>query len=413
MSAGKQPLGLWRSLRRWLALPARRLRWIRWLRRGGAPPPSEIPAPGADTAESAAVPTAAPAASVSARGWRASLPPLTLIRQARRLRPPAGLRLPGDLRLWVTALTLSFVSMSLVSHGRALLQLRLDPQGWLWLVLGLGVSLLSLVVNGLAWGWVLRWLGLRPRWEPLVGLYLVTNLRKFLPGGFWHLASRVQVLRSGPPGSPLAGPVSTPLALLATLLDPLLAAIAALALLPFGGWQGGLALLGLLPLALLRPRWLNPLLRRLERKRASALGLGRELEREGMAASVPGWPWPPLLGELAFVLLRFGGFACCVLAFDLQLSSDWRTWLAGFCLAWTAGLVVPGAPGGLGVFETVLLLRLSHQIPEASLLAVALTYRLVVTLGDLLAAALADLDGRLARRWPAAASRRARPAPPA
>jgi hypothetical protein len=44
-------------------------------------------------------------------------------------------------------------------------------------------------------------------------------------------------------------------------------------------------------------------------------------------------------------------------------------------------------------------------------LAVALTYRLVVTLADLLAAALADLDGRLARRWPAAELRRARPAP--
>jgi uncharacterized membrane protein YbhN (UPF0104 family) len=336
---------------------------------------------------------------------------VTPLRLGALLRQAPGLRLPGGLGPWITVLTISFVSISLLSNGRALLQLRLDLQGWLWLVLGLGVSLLSLVVNGLAWGWVLRWLGLRPRWEPLVALYLVTNLRKFLPGGFWHLASRVQILRNGPPESPLAGPVTTPLALLATLLDPLLAAIAALALLAVGGPQGGLAVLGLVPLALLRPRWLNPLLQRLERKRARALGLERELEREGRTATVPGWPWPPLLGELAFVLFRFGGFACCVLAFDLQLSSDWRIWLAGFCLAWTAGLVVPGAPGGLGVFETVLLLRLSHQIPEPSLLAVALTYRLVVTLGDLLAAALADFDGRLARRWPAAELRRARPAP--
>jgi uncharacterized membrane protein YbhN (UPF0104 family) len=374
MNKGNAPLALWRSLRQRLRLGER---------------------------------------LAAARGRVTAIRPGPLLRWSRGLRLPGELRLPGGLRLWITVLTLSFVSISLLSNGRALLQLRLDLQGWLWLVLGLGVSVLSLVVNGLVWGWVLRWLGLRPRWEPLVALYLVTNLRKFLPGGFWHLASRVQILRSGPPDSPLAGPVTTPLALLATLLDPLLAAIAALALLALGGPQGGLALLGLLPLALLRPRWLNPLLHRLERKRARALGLDRELEREGRAAAVPGWPWPPLLGELAFVLFRFGGFACCVLAFDLQLSSDWRTWLAGFSLAWTAGLVVPGAPGGLGVFETVLLLRLSHQIPEPSLLAVALTYRLVVTLGDLLGAGLADLDGRLARRWLAATPRRARPAPPA
>jgi hypothetical protein len=53
------------------------------------------------------------------------------------------------------------------------------------------------------------------------------------------------------------------------------------------------------------------------------------------------------------------------------------------------------------VFEAVLLLRLAPQIPEASLLAVALSYRLLVTAGDLLAAGLAELDARLARRaWP-------------
>jgi hypothetical protein len=329
---------------------------------------------------------------------------------------PSGARLPGGVRPWITRLTLVFLFVTLLGHARQVLQLRLDGQGWLWMLLGLGLSVLAVVVNGLAWGAVLRWLGLRPRWEALVTLYMATNLRKFLPGGFWHLASRVQILRSGPPDSPLPGLLSTPLALLATLLDPLLAAIAALALMALGGWQNGLALLGVLPLVLLCPRWLNPLLLRLERKRARALGLERELEREAIGAGpLLGWPWPPLLAQLGFVLLRFAGFACCVWAFDLQLASDWRTWLAGFCLAWTAGLVVPGAPGGLGVFETVLLLRLAQQIPVASLLAVSLSYRLVVTLGDLTAAALAELDGRLARRWPVAAptAPKTTPTPPA
>jgi hypothetical protein len=84
-------------------------------------------------------------------------------------------------------------------------------------------------------------------------------------------------------------------------------------------------------------------------------------------------------------------------AFDLPLANDASVWLARFALAWTAGLVVPGAPGGLGVFEAVLLLRMGVALPEAPLLAVALSYRLIVTLTDLLGAALVSLDGSLAR----------------
>jgi hypothetical protein len=305
-------------------------------------------------------------------------------------------RIPGGLRLWITLGSLGFVLAAVAGHGRQVLQLRLDPQGWLWLALGVGVSLLSVLVNGLAQGVVLLWLGARPRWVPLLVLYATTNLRKYLPGGIWHLASRVQAFRR--PAAALASPLSTTGALLAALLDPLLAAVAALALVPFGGWQRGLGLLCLLPLVLLMPRWLDPLLRRLERRRATELGLSEELAGESAVApaALRRYPWPPLLAELVFVLSRFAGFACCVWAFDLQLSLDWFTWLAGFALAWTLGLVVPGAPGGLGVFEAVLLLRLGGALAEPSLLAVMLSYRLVVTLADLLAAAVVTLDERLA-----------------
>ena len=320
--------------------------------------------------------------------------------ESLRRRLPTTIRwpaLPGGLRPWITLGSLGFVMAALLSHGRQLVQLRLDGQGWLWLVLGVGVSLLSLLINGVAWGVILRWLGLRPDWSAVVELHVATNLRKFLPGGIWHLASRVQRLRSE--GAPLAAPLSTTMALVAVLLDPLVAAVAALALVPLGGWQGGLGLVALLPLALLLPRWLDPLLARLEWRRARDLGLEEELAQEGApegrSSWLRGYPWAPLLAELAFVLLRFAGFCCCIRAFDLPLGSEVSVWLAGFALAWTAGLVVPGAPGGLGVFEAVLLLRMGLTLPEAPLLAVALSYRLIVTLTDLLAAALVALDRRL------------------
>lgn len=307
--------------------------------------------------------------------------------------------LPGGISLWITLLSLGFLLAALMGHGRQMLQLSLDGQGWLWLLLGVGVSLLSLVANGLGLGVVLRWLDLRPRWIPLLQLYLSTNLRKYLPGGIWHLTSRLQRLRS--PAGPLEAPASLALALAAVLLDPLVAAVAALALTPLAGWQGGRALLGLVPLLLLWPRWLTPLLRRLELRQTRRLQLDGAFDPAGADALPPvlstalgGYPLLPLGAQLGFVLLRFLGFACCVLAFDLHTSLSWPGWLAGFALAWTVGLVVPGAPGGLGVFEAALLLRFANAIPEAPLLAIALSYRLVVTLADLLAAGLVQLD-----RW--------------
>jgi len=325
-----------------------------------------------------------------------------------RLRLPAlagrlrSLALPGGMRPWITLASLGFVVAAVVGNARPLLRQGLDPQGFLWLLLGVGLSLLSVVANGVAWTVLLRWLGQRPHWEASVAHFMVTNLRKFLPGGIWHLAARVQALRQGT--GVLEQPQPTAWALLAVLLEPLLAATAALALVSLGGWQGGLGLLALLPLALLHPRWLGPLLRRLERGKARALQLELPAGDEPLPAPLAGYPWPPLLAQAGFVLLRFGGFACCVWAFDLQLSLDWIHWLAAFALAWTVGLVVPGAPGGLGVFEAVLLLRLGGSLATAPLLGVALSYRLVVTLSDVLAALLAEADGRLAAAGPGATS---------
>ena len=60
--------------------------------------------------------------------------------------------------------------------------------------------------------------------------------------------------------------------------------------------------------------------------------------------------------------------------------------------------MVPGAPGGLGVFEATLLLRLGAALPEAQLLAVVLSYRLLSTLADVAASAALVADQIVAQR---------------
>ena len=119
-------------------------------------------------------------------------------------------------------------------------------------------------------------------------LFVRSNLLKYLPGGIWHLLERVRVLR----GSIGAGP-----ALATVILDPLLIVVASLLLLPLGGWQGGLMLLAPLPALLMLPRWREPLLQRLERRKAeqlrsSADGDLGEMRWEAGAATTRGRRWP-------------------------------------------------------------------------------------------------------------------------
>ena len=117
----------------------------------------------------------------------------------RRLRVLLTWVPPGAAR-WISLLSLGFLLAALLSHGTQVLALAPDRQGWLWLLLGVGLSLLSLIGSALLWGVVLQWLGGRPRLQPLVQAYLLSNARKYLPGGIWHLATRVQVLRQTPSG---------------------------------------------------------------------------------------------------------------------------------------------------------------------------------------------------------------------
>lgn len=287
-------------------------------------------------------------------------------------------------KLWVTVASLAFLAVAVAQQGDQLVQQNLDAAGWLWLALGLGFSWLSILLNGVAWRVLVAWLGHRQQQLALVPLFVRTNVLKYLPGGIWHLVERVRVLRHSIGAAP---------ALAAVLLDPLLIVAAALLLLLPGGWQSGLVCLAPLPAVVLLPRWREPLLRRLERTKASSL----ERAGAGVLSDAPqgsgrqGYPWTPLIWDLGFVLCRFSGFFCCVQAFRVE-GAMVGSWLAAFSLAYAVGLVVPGAPGGLGVFEATLLMRFGASVPEAGLLAVVLSYRLVSTLADLIAAGALELD---------------------
>ena len=63
-----------------------------------------------------------------------------------------------------------------------------------------------------------------------------------------------------------------------------------------------------------------------------------------------------------------------------------------FSLAWLLGLVVPGAPGGVGVFEATALALLEPKFSPGIVLSAVAFYRLISVLAETFAAGLVWLE---------------------
>jgi uncharacterized membrane protein YbhN (UPF0104 family) len=100
------------------------------------------------------------------------------------------------------------------------------------------------------------------------------------------------------------------------------------------------------------------------------------------------YPLLPLVGELIFVCLRGTGFILTIFALgDVNLNQI-PILIGAFSLAWVLGLVIPGAPGGLGVFESTAILLLQNTFPPALLIGAIALYRLMSILAETIGAGL-------------------------
>ncbi|MGF1536719.1 MAG: UPF0104 family protein [Elainellaceae cyanobacterium] len=306
-------------------------------------------------------------------------------------------RLKPFIRWGILGGTLFFVAQAVKDHWREVAALRLGSGGWLFLGLSLGVTLLAHVWTGWVWGWILRALTqpVSGLWSTLV--YLKTNVAKYLPGNVWHFYGRVMAAK--------AVDIPVAVAVVSVVMEALLMAIAALVVALTGSRYGILPWVGLLiGLAAVHPRLLNPLLGRLARSKGKSLKGEAFQDGAPQSAGHPSVPTPtilkryplqPLLGELGFLLLRGAGFLVAVRALTPVALGDIPPLMSGFSLAWMLGLIIPGAPGGIGVFEATALALLDPVLPAAVLLGAIALYRLVSTLAEAIGAVLAVLVARL------------------
>lgn len=302
-------------------------------------------------------------------------------------------RLKPYLRWIILGGTLFFLIAALKNNWQEVAAIQIAAWGWVTLAIALGVTLLAHIWSGWVWTWMLEEFNQTINIPQFVRVYLQTNIAKYIPGNIWHYYGRVTAAK--------AAGIPTSIAALSVLLEPLLMAAAAiafvllgiqLAIAPSQIYIKILLILGLASVLLaIHPYCLNlaiRLLRQIKFKAAKSTANANDTD----LYQIKRYPWRPLLGEMGFIGLRGTGFLLTLLAL-MPLSIERIPLLfTAFSLAWVLGLIIPGAPGGIGVFEVTAISLLQHSFSTGAVISAIALYRLISIIAETAGAGLAWLD---------------------
>lgn len=109
------------------------------------------------------------------------------------------------------------------------------------------------------------------------------------------------------------------------------------------------------------------------------------------------------LCKVYFLYFMFFLIAGLLLVFIVNIFLDMNFIIAAkiiaiFSIAWVAGFIVPGAPGGIGVREAVIIFLITPIIGEAQGIAVAVALRFVTLIGDVWFLIISDKKNLALRR---------------
>ncbi|MEV4287023.1 lysylphosphatidylglycerol synthase domain-containing protein [Nonomuraea bangladeshensis] len=226
----------------------------------------------------------------------------------------------------------------------------------------------------LTWRTLLADLGSPLPLRPAAKVFFVGQLGKYIPGALWPVLAQMEMGRDlGVPRARSAAAFF--------LMMPIQLATGLLVTLGTLGWDRYGWLLLALPalLVLLEPKVINAViafgLRKLKRE-----PLERPLTRRGMLAAL-GWAlagWIAYGVHLYFVVPQ-GGLVFAV---------------GAFALSWCLGILTFVVPAGAGVREVAMVAVLAPHVSGGAAIAVALSSRIVIILGDLICAGLAGITAR-------------------
>jgi uncharacterized membrane protein YbhN (UPF0104 family) len=292
---------------------------------------------------------------------------------------PANPESPWKSRLaWlgriISVVCLGFLAHTLYRYHQELPPIRPGPAVFLTAAAVILLGLISVGVNALAWQRIIERLHPLP-WTRAYAICGRSQIAKYLPGNVFHYMGKLILARREG--------LATPLILVSILVETLVAVGtgAAIGLLGFSLATPGYRTAGLVVLALLL---LSPLAWILLKARIKSIH--QAIDRVGL---------PHLLQATACnaVNFLFFGTSAYLLARNLwaePLALGWWDLTWGCALAWVVGFVTPGAPGGVGVREGILVALFSNQIGVPAAAALFLALRLAQVIADGLAFALAS-----------------------
>ncbi|NEP88867.1 MAG: UPF0104 family protein [Okeania sp. SIO2C2] len=293
-------------------------------------------------------------------------------------------RLKPYLAWIILGVTLFFLTKTLKDQWQQVLEIRISDSGWVSLGTAFIVTIIAHLWSGWVWFWIIKEFNQSVNLRWAIRVYLLTNVAKYLPGNIWHFYGRISSIKQ-------AG-VPVEIALFTVLIEPLLMAAAALAIALFASTQESLFLQFLcffIVIFILHPRILNPVIKYLAKLKLKVKKSDSYLHTE---LKLVRYPIKPFFGEICFILLRGAGFLLTMLAFNSIEFNQVLLIISVFSLAWLLGLVVPGAPGGVGIFEATALALLEQKFSPGIVLSAVAFYRLISVLAETFAAALAWLD---------------------
>ena len=289
---------------------------------------------------------------------------------------------------------LFFFAQEVKHHWKEVAAIRIDGAGWIYLSLAIIVTLLAFAWAGWVWSWTLQEFK-QPLSSPwVIKVYLKTHIAKYLPGSLWDYWGRIWLTKE-------AG-VSPQVATLSVVIEPFLMIAAALLIVLIGRHLYGsvspnlgnsslplICLVGVL--MIVHPWFLNPVLRymgKFKGKRKECTSVNT------VAFKIERYPLKLVLGEVGYLGIRGIGFWLTCMALTSVNPSQIPMLVTTFTLAWLAALVIPGAPGGVGVFEATAIALLNQSFSTGLVLSVVAVFRLVTVLAEATGAGLAYLAQR-------------------
>ena len=238
---------------------------------------------------------------------------------------------------------------------------------------------LSIYLNAYAWKYIVKWFGKEFKSNNLVSFYVLTNILKYVPGGVWHFVERFNFIKKIS---------NTQIALYSTLIEPYFMLCGSFLLASLGLIFSPIYVFLIFPLIFLNRKLIYPVLKiigSLKGKVFEVLRLPNSKDQfEERINIVSFLPIRALILEIGFVLSKFIGFYICLNTFYTGDALNSIFLLVIFSLSWSLGLVVPTAPGGVGVFEACLLFFVGKSIPQNIILICLIYFRVISTSADLL-----------------------------